>query len=38
VGDVVKVVVEGVGVLQNTVVADAAETLIETPPAMGLLP
>ena len=37
-GDVVKVVVEGVGILQNTVVADAAETLIASPPAMALLP
>jgi len=36
-GDVVKVVVEGVGVLQNTVVADSAETLIETTPATVLL-
>jgi 2-keto-4-pentenoate hydratase/2-oxohepta-3-ene-1,7-dioic acid hydratase in catechol pathway len=35
-GDEVKVVVEGVGVLQNTVVAQRAETLIETLPAMVL--
>ncbi len=37
-GDEVKVVVEGVGVLQNTVVAKPAEPLIETPPARVLLP
>jgi 2-keto-4-pentenoate hydratase/2-oxohepta-3-ene-1,7-dioic acid hydratase in catechol pathway len=38
VGDVVRVLVEGIGVLQNTVVASAAETMIEPPPVVALLP